>query len=162
MCPNCTHLVSSYIIEQTIKSDLMRPSKWSRSVMPDSLWPHGLPRYLARLLCSWDFPGKYTRVGCHFLFQGIFPTQGSNLGFPHCRQTLQSEPLGKPIQVWPKSNTLQLHSGSDKQSQGIRSDRVPKELWMEICNIVQEAVIKLSPRKRNAKRQNGCLRRPYK
>ena len=33
---------------------------------------------------------------------------------------------------------------------------------MEICNIVQEAVIKLSPRKRNAKRQNGCLRRPYK
>ena len=39
---------------------------------------------------------------------------------------------------------------------------MPKELWMEICNIVQEAVIKLSPRKRNAKRQNGCLRRPYK
>ena len=29
---------------------------------------------------------KSTGVGCHFLFQGIFPTQGSNLGFPHCRQ----------------------------------------------------------------------------
>ena len=27
-------------------------------------------------------------VGCHFLLQRIFPTQGSNLGFPHCRQTL--------------------------------------------------------------------------
>ena len=26
--------------------------------------------------------------GCHFLLQGIFPTQGSNLGLPHCRQTL--------------------------------------------------------------------------
>ena len=25
---------------------------------------------------------------CHFLLQGIFPTQGSNLGLPHCRQTL--------------------------------------------------------------------------
>ena len=32
----------------------------------------------ARLLCPWDFPGKNTRVGCHFLLQGIFPTQGSN------------------------------------------------------------------------------------
>ena len=30
------------------------------------------------LLCPWDFPGKNSRVGCHFLFQGIFPTQGSN------------------------------------------------------------------------------------
>ena len=27
---------------------------------------------------SRDFPSKKTRVGCHFLFQGIFPTQGSN------------------------------------------------------------------------------------
>ena len=27
----------------------------------------------------WDFPGKDTRVVCHFLLQGIFPTQGSNL-----------------------------------------------------------------------------------
>ena len=27
-------------------------------------------------------------MGCHFLLQGIFPTQGSNLGLPHCRQML--------------------------------------------------------------------------
>ena len=27
-------------------------------------------------------------MGCHFLLQGIFLTQGSNLGLPHCRQTL--------------------------------------------------------------------------
>ena len=38
-------------------------------------------------------------------------------------------------------------------------NRLSEELWMEVCNIVQEAVIKISPRKRNAKRQNGCLRR---
>ena len=31
-----------------------------------------------RLLCPWDFPGKSTGVGCHFLLQGFFPTQGSN------------------------------------------------------------------------------------
>ena len=41
-----------------------------------------------RLFHPWDFLGKRTRVGCHFLLQGIFPTQGSNPGLPHCRQTL--------------------------------------------------------------------------
>ena len=41
-------------------------------------------------------------------------------------------------------------------------DRMPEELWIEVHDIVQEAAIKTSPRKRNAKRQNGCLRRPYK
>ena len=41
-------------------------------------------------------------------------------------------------------------------------DRVPDELWMEVHDIVQEVVIKTIPRKRNAKRQNGCLRKPYK
>ena len=33
-------------------------------------------------------PGKNTRVGCHTLLQGIFPTQGSNPGLPYCRQIL--------------------------------------------------------------------------
>ena len=40
------------------------------------------------LLRPWDFPGKVTGVDCHFLLQEIFPTQGSNLGLPHCRQML--------------------------------------------------------------------------
>ena len=37
---------------------------------------------------SWDFPGKSNGVGCHFLLQGVFLTQGSNLGLLHCRQRL--------------------------------------------------------------------------
>ena len=36
---------------------------------------------------STGFSGKSTGVGCHFLFQGILPTQESNTGFPHCRRT---------------------------------------------------------------------------
>ena len=36
----------------------------------------------------WDFLGKSTGVGCHFLLQGIFLTQGSNPGLPHCGQRL--------------------------------------------------------------------------
>ena len=41
-------------------------------------------------------------------------------------------------------------------------DRVPKELWMMVCDIVQEAVIKTIPKKKKCQRLNGCLRRPYK
>ena len=51
-----------------------------------SLQPHGLQP--TRIPCPWDSPGKNTGVGCHFLLQGIFPTQGSNLGVPHCWQML--------------------------------------------------------------------------
>ena len=39
-------------------------------------------------------------------------------------------------------------------------DRVPDELWTEVHDIVQRS--RPSPRKRNAKKQNGCLRKPYK
>ena len=40
------------------------------------------------LLHPWDFPGNSTGVDCHFLLQGIFPTQGLNPGLLHCRQML--------------------------------------------------------------------------
>ena len=56
------------------------------SVVSDPLWPHRL--WPARLLRLWDFPGKSTGVGCHFLLQGIFPTRGSNPDLVHCRQML--------------------------------------------------------------------------
>ena len=54
--------------------------------MFDSLQPQGLK--LTRLLCPWDSPGKNTEVGCHALLQGVFPTQGLNLGLPHWGQIL--------------------------------------------------------------------------
>ena len=42
-------------------------------------------------------------------------------------------------------------------------DRMSEELWTEVCDIVQEEGIKtISKEKKNAKRQNGCLRRPFK
>ena len=41
-------------------------------------------------------------------------------------------------------------------------DRMPEELWMEVRDIVQEAVIKTTHKKKKCKRQNGCLRRPCK
>ena len=41
-------------------------------------------------------------------------------------------------------------------------ERVLEELWMEIHDIVQEAVIKTFPKKKKCKKANGYLRKPYK
>ena len=48
----------------------------SHLAMSNSLWPFGLQP--TRLLCPCNFSGKNTGMGCHFLLQGIFPTQESN------------------------------------------------------------------------------------
>ena len=58
----------------------------SRLVVSNCLQPHGLEP--TRLLCPWNSPGENTRMSCHFLLQGIFLTQGSNLGLLHCQQIL--------------------------------------------------------------------------
>ena len=50
----------------------------SCSVMSNSLWHHGL-------YSPWNSPGQNAGVGSLSLLQGIFPTQGSNPGLPHCR-----------------------------------------------------------------------------
>ena len=62
--------------------------KWSvnHSVMSDSLWPNGLQPTV--LLCPWNSPGEHTGVCCHFLLQGIFPTQEFNQVLLYCRQML--------------------------------------------------------------------------
>ena len=67
-----------------------------------------------------------------------------------CRYGLNQIPYDYTIEVTNRLNGLDL------------IDRVPEELWMEVHDILQEAGIRPSPRKRNAERQNGCLRRPYK
>ena len=41
-------------------------------------------------------------------------------------------------------------------------DGVPDELWMEVCDIVQETGNKIIPMEKKCKKQNSCLRRPYK
>ena len=51
--------------------------------------PHGL-------YSPWNSPGQNTGVGSLSLLQGIFLTQGSNPGLPHCRQVLYSWATGKP------------------------------------------------------------------
>ena len=44
----------------------------------------------------WNSPGKNIGVGSHFFLQGIFLTQGLSPSLLRCRQTLSTEPLGRP------------------------------------------------------------------
>ena len=63
----------------------------------DSLRPYGL--WPTRLLCSWDFPGKNTGVGCHLLLQENLPNPGIKPVCPvFLALTLTTEPPGKPYQ----------------------------------------------------------------
>ena len=79
-----------------------------------------------RLLCPWDFLGKSTGVGYHFLFQGIFPTQGSNPVLPHCRQMLYrlSQQGGKSDRkIWTWQGLEQVtREGMGQRVMGRRSD----------------------------------------
>ena len=70
-----------------------------------------------------------------------------------------TRPFGYDLNQIPYSYTVEVTN----RFKGLDLiDRVPEELWTEVHDIVQEAVIKIIPKKRNTKRQNGCLRRPYK
>ena len=95
-----THIISKYVQMPTQTFGIMILSQWyyfgrisgrflsfhcseseSRSVVSDTLRPHG-PYSI------WNSPGQNTGVGSFSLLQGIFPTQGSNLGLLHCRWIL--------------------------------------------------------------------------
>ena len=59
-----------------------------------------------RLLCPWNFPGKNTGVSCHFLFQGIFPTQRSNPHLLHWQaDSLPLSHLGSSLKLFRPHQT---------------------------------------------------------
>ena len=75
-----------------------------------------------------DSPGKNTRVGCHALLQGIFPTQGLNPRLPHCRQILyhlshQGNPASS-VQFSSVQFTCSVVSNS-LQPHGLQHARLP-------------------------------------
>ena len=65
----------------SFRSEKIREVAQSCQTLCDAMDP-------TRLLHPWDFPGKNTGMGCHFLLQEIFPTEGLNPGLLHRRQTL--------------------------------------------------------------------------
>ena len=75
-CPAHPHDHYTMIIYYHFTHCIMYSMHAVASVIFDSLRPNGL--LPTSLLPPWDSPGKNTEVGCHFLLQGIFLTQGSN------------------------------------------------------------------------------------
>ena len=69
---------------------------FNHSFVSNSLQLHGLEP--ARLLCPWDFSGKDTGMGCHFLLQGNLPDPGVNPKSPALAgDFFTTEPPGKPL-----------------------------------------------------------------
>ena len=99
----------------------------SRSVVSDSLWPHGL-------YSPWNSPGQNIRVGSLSLLQVIFWTLGSNPSILHCRQILyQLSYKGIPrILKWiayPFSRGfLDPRNKSMQGSPALQADSLPTEL----------------------------------
>ena len=88
-------LVCSHSIHQVARKEPVNYSNVRCAQSLSRLRPPGLQ--LTRLLCLWDFSGKETGVGCRFILQGIFPTQGSNLCLLHRQaDSLPLSPLGSP------------------------------------------------------------------
>ena len=59
----------------------------------------------------------------------------------------------------PYDNTVEVRN----RFKGLdMTDRRPDELWMEVHDIVHETEMKNIPKKEKCKKQNSCLRRPYK
>ena len=73
-------MIRGHLALSKMSSETLEKSE-SHSVVSHSLWLHGL-------YSPWNSPGQNIGVGSHSLLQGIFPTQESNPGFPHCRQIL--------------------------------------------------------------------------
>ena len=114
---------------------------WKAQYNKDSglcLVPHSCPTFCDPTECSLpgssvhgDSPGKNAGVGCHALLQGIFPTQGSNPGLPHCRQILyQLSHKGSPriLDVWPILSPVDLPNPVIKPgSPALQVDSLPAE-----------------------------------
>ena len=78
----------------------------------------------ARFICPWDFPCKTTGVHCHFLFQGIFLTQGAN---PHLLNLL----------YWQADSLTLSHLGGP---QTLQNDSVQFSSVTQLCPTLCDAM----------------------
>ena len=111
----------------------------SCSVVSDFLWPHGL-------YSPWNSPGQNTEVGSLSLLQGIFPTQGSNAGLPHCSRILyqlshQGSPRILEWVVYPFSRDL-ADPGIKPGSPALQEDSLPAELPRNLNNKSESGISK--------------------
>ena len=110
---------------------------WKENIHSMCLVTHSSPTICDPMDCSppgssvlGDSPGKNTGMGCPALLQGIFPTQVSNLGLPHCRQILYwlSHQGNPKILKW-----VAIPSPGDLPDPGIVLG--PPELQVDSCQL---------------------------
>jgi len=163
--------------------DLNQRESESRSVVSDSLRPHGLS--------PWNSTGQNTGVDSLSLLQGIFPTQESNPGL-HCRQILyQLSHKGTPrilewvVHAFSRGSSQPMNwtgvfciAGRFFTNWAMREahdfNQVPYDYAVEVTNrfkknygwrsaiLYRRQWTKPSQRKRKARRQSGYMSRPYK
>ena len=81
----------------------------------------------------WDFPGKNTGVGCHFLLQEIFPTQGLNPGLPHRRQMLYHlSHQGSQSRRWGRGRYKYMCQRKwEEGREGWRTQQGARQVWTQ-------------------------------
>ena len=100
------------------------------------------------LYSPWNFPGQNTGVHSLSLLQGIFPTQGSNSGLPHCRWILyQLSHKGSPrILEWVaypfSSGSSQFRNQTGVSS--LQADSLPIKVMGDLYYIITDALIIVS------------------
>ena len=114
------------------------------------------------LLHPWGFPGKSTGVGCQFLLQRIFPTQGSNLSLPHGSQMLyhlshKGSPSSKKVLgiPWQSSGQDSPSTAGGKASitAGGWETRIPHTPWSAVKKRRRSTCLRCS-------RSSGCVQDP--
>ena len=134
---------------------------WIWGISPKSLLRHAATAAIDYILCSqrWrrSIQSAKTRPGAdcgpdHKLLIAKFRLKLKKLRKTtrRFRYDLNQIPYSYTVEVTNRFKGLDL------------IDRVPEELWMEVRDILQGAVIKTIPKKNKRKKANGCLRRPYK
>ena len=101
-----------------------------------------------------DSPGKNTGVGCHALLQRIFPTQGLNRAVV----TKTTRPFRYYLNQIPYNYTVEVRN----RFKGPDLIECLMNYGQRFMTLYRRQGSRPPPRKRNAKKQNGCLRRPYK
>ena len=87
-------------------------------IYPNSTLPGRQWLWPPRLLCPWDSLSENTGMGSHSLLQGIFPAQGSNPCFLHCRQILYHlKSPGKPQRRYTQGYNFRYATVWDKSSE---------------------------------------------
>ena len=131
-------------------SPMHESEKWkgSRSVVSDTYRPHGLQP--TRLLHPWDFPGKSTGLGCHCCSPSLSLCQDHTISITVALVYILKSGTGRPptlffsLEVVLAIHSLSIFHTSFRilknlvlQKDAIDLiDRVPDELWNEVCDIV--------------------------